>query len=110
MIPFMNEDEQQILGAQYMLDEKISSDTKISSHKVNDSGGNSPVKGDVPYKFEYLGDPLGATAAGSPVAKHLIACNGADKKRGCLLQIVIPQRLFNLLYLPGQKIHDCLLE
>jgi hypothetical protein len=84
-----------------MLKEERSPDTKISFHKINDGGGDLPFKSDMPYEFENLGDPLRTTAAGGPISEHFVTCNCTDQMRGCLLQIIILQRLFNLLYSLG---------
>jgi hypothetical protein len=84
-----------------MLKEELSPDTKISLHKINDGGGDLPFKSDMPYEFENLGDPLRTVAAGGPISEHFITGYSGNQKRGCLLQIVIPQRLFNLFYSLG---------
>jgi hypothetical protein len=97
MIPFMQKDEQQVLRSQDMSQEKRGSDPKFPLPEINDSCGDPFVKGNVPYEFEDLRRPFRTIAAGSPVTEHLVTGNCGDQQRGRLLQIIILQRLLNLL-------------
>ncbi len=90
MVPLVNQDEEQVFGADDAIEEELNPDGQISLLEVNPCRRQSLIEGDLVDVLENFRDPLRPLAAVRPVGEDLVTREGVNQQGRRPVQVPSP--------------------